>query len=80
MACSLPVLITSVAGAATELVRDGVNGYTFNPKDIGKLSELMMEMTYLDSARLREMGVKSQEKISAYSPQFFADSIIRLLS
>ncbi|MFA5411631.1 MAG: glycosyltransferase family 4 protein [Candidatus Omnitrophota bacterium] len=80
MASSLPVLVTNVAGAAGELVENGINGYTFTSRDKGELAGLMLEIAGLDSARLREMGAKSEEKIRVYTPQLFAESIIRLLS
>lgn len=79
MASGLPVLVTNVAGAA-ELVEEGVNGYIFNPLDIDGLAGLMAEMAGRDNVRLGEMGAQSREKISAYSPQFFAESVIKLLS
>ena len=79
MASGLPILTTSVAGAGQELVEDGVNGYKFDPLDVGRLARLMLAMTNLGQKKLAEMGKKSREKITAYSPEYFAENIIKAI-
>ena len=80
MACGLPVLVTKIAGAADELVESGVNGYTFDPFDITELSELMVKMTNMDQEKRLQMGNASQQKITPYSPEYFAENILKLIN
>ena len=41
MAASLPVIVSDRCGCAPVLVRDGVNGFTFSPEDVGALMRAM---------------------------------------
>ncbi len=40
-ACGLPVLVSEQCGCCEDLVRPGLNGWTFNPRDPGKLRRLV---------------------------------------
>jgi glycosyltransferase involved in cell wall biosynthesis len=75
MACSLPVIVTSVAGCASDLVQDGCNGFVVRP---GDASQLAIAMTNLaeDSSQGRKMGLRSREHIEAYSPSAWAKGIL----
>lgn len=79
MASGLPVLVTKVAGAAHELVDDGVNGYKFDPLNAKELSELFLKISNLEKDKLKQMGENSQKKITSYSPELFAENIIKLI-
>ena len=75
MASGLPVLVSNRSGCASELVREGENGFTFGPCDIEKLADLMRLISCLDrEARLR-MGAESRRIISQWSPRRFADGV-----
>ena len=41
MAAGLPVLVSDRCGCAPDLVKDGVNGFTFDPSDVEELAGLM---------------------------------------
>jgi glycosyltransferase involved in cell wall biosynthesis len=75
MACSLPVILTSVAGCATDLVRDGSNGFVIPPRDVSCLV-LAMARVAEDSARRAEMACRGRERIEGYSPDAWADGIL----
>jgi 1,2-diacylglycerol 3-alpha-glucosyltransferase len=75
MASSLPVILTSVAGCAADLVQDGWNGFVVPPRDISQLA-LAMASVATDSAKRSEMGRRSREYIEAYSPDGWANGII----
>ena len=45
MASGLPVLVSNRCGCATDLVKDGVNGFTFDPFNVEQLAELMLRLT-----------------------------------
>jgi 1,2-diacylglycerol 3-alpha-glucosyltransferase len=44
MASGLPVLVSERCGCAPDLVKNGVNGYTFDPYDIKELTERMLQL------------------------------------
>ena len=73
MAAGLPVLVSTGAGCAQDLVRDGENGYRFDPRDTEDLADKMHRLA--TSADLARMGQRSQEVIAAWSPQRFAEEL-----
>jgi len=74
-ACSagLPILSSRTVGAAHELVRDGVNGYLFDPEDTGDMAKCMIRLHQLDEESRHRMGYESRKIVSDYSPRRFAD-------
>lgn len=77
MASGLPVLVSNRCGCSVDLVRPGLNGYTFDPHDAGALTELMLRIAD-DPVRRRAMGEASSNLIDAWSPAVFADNLIEL--
>lgn len=75
MACSLPVIVTNVAGCALDLVRDGWNGFVLPPRDVSGLSFAMASVAE-DSARRIKMGSRGKERIVANSPAAWAKGIV----
>ncbi len=75
MACSLPVIVTSVAGCALDLVQDGWNGFVVPPGDPSQLSAAMARLA-ADSGLRTEMGAKSRKRVEAYSPAAWAEGIV----
>jgi 1,2-diacylglycerol 3-alpha-glucosyltransferase len=75
MACGLPVIATDVAGCTQDLVEDGWNGFVVAPNDISSLSEAMQKL--ISDSQLRvQMGVRSRERIQAYSAAAWAKGIV----
>jgi glycosyltransferase involved in cell wall biosynthesis len=74
MACSLPVILTSVAGCASDLVQDGQNGFVIPPRDVAQLAQAMARVAE-DSERRAEMGRRGRERIEANSPDAWANGI-----
>ncbi|MCH8876475.1 MAG: glycosyltransferase family 4 protein [Chloroflexi bacterium] len=62
-----PILCSKLAGAS-ELVRDGENGYLFDPYEAGELARLM-EMMMDDPAGIQRMGVSSCQIIAPHTPE-----------
>ncbi|MFZ0293976.1 MAG: glycosyltransferase family 4 protein [Candidatus Sulfotelmatobacter sp.] len=75
MACNLPVILTNVAGCASDLVQDGWNGFVIAPGDVAQLARAMARVAE-DSARRAEMGSRSRERIKGYSPEAWANGIV----
>jgi glycosyltransferase involved in cell wall biosynthesis len=72
MASGLPVLVSNRCGCAPDLVRDGVNGWTFDPANEEQLAQLMLQLSTLNSESLSTLGAHSAERISAWGPDRFA--------
>ena len=74
MASGLPVLVSERCGCAPDLVEDGRNGHTFDPRDAGELAGLMAELAS-DGYDRAAAGKASQEIIAGWSPQTFAEGL-----
>jgi glycosyltransferase involved in cell wall biosynthesis len=73
MACGRPVIVSDKCGCAYELIKEGVNGYTFRSGDVNDLVNKMQRM--LDRDDLRTMGKNSRNIISNFNYQSFADAL-----
>jgi glycosyltransferase involved in cell wall biosynthesis len=71
MACGLPVLVSDRCGCAPELVRDGVNGFTFDPLDVEEMARQMARVSVPDFPRAA-FGEKSGEIVAEWGPERFA--------
>ena len=74
MASGLPVLVSNRCGCAADLVKEGVNGFTFDPLDPEQLPQLMLKIA-ASSFPLSEFGSASREIISAWGPERFAGGL-----
>ena len=78
MASGLPVLVSTRCGCAPDLVRESVNGFTFDPTDVERLARLMLTMARLprnggpQQLTLESMGQASRRIISEWGPDRFA--------
>ncbi len=79
MAAALPVIISKACGCAPELVREGVNGFTFDPLKPKDLSQLMMVVSSATPAELLRMGRSSRSIIERFSPEAWANAAISLI-
>jgi 1,2-diacylglycerol 3-alpha-glucosyltransferase len=75
MASALPVLVSSRCGCTTELVRDGVNGFLFEPLDALLISTELLNIEQMTPEERFAMGQASAEIIRGFSPQRFGLSI-----
>jgi glycosyltransferase involved in cell wall biosynthesis len=71
MASGLPVLVSNRCGCAQDLVREGVNGFTFDPCNVEQLAELMLKISAFNFP-LSEFGLASREIISQWGTARFA--------
>jgi glycosyltransferase involved in cell wall biosynthesis len=79
MASGLPVIVSKGCGAAETLVREGENGWTFEPGDDEALTKLMIGASSLSSDALKEMGRRSQSIVSEWSLDRFADGVLKAI-
>ena len=69
MACGLPVLISEKCGCAIDLVQHGENGFTFPPKNLEELTNLLLKFMDMNKIDLTKMGKISEQIIQDYSPE-----------
>ncbi len=74
MICRLPVLVSNRCGCAPELVKEGVNGFTFDPNDLNKL-ELLMKEFVSGKHNIDKMGDESYKIVERHSPDKIAKTI-----
>lgn len=74
MASGLPVLVSNRCGCAGDLVREGLNGFTFDPYNEEQLADLMVRIASDEEARC-QMGARSREIIAEWGPDRFASGV-----
>jgi glycosyltransferase involved in cell wall biosynthesis len=79
MACGLPVVATDVAGCVADLVRDGENGYVVGAQDPENLSRVMERLLNVPEVQ-RQMGHRSLEMSSRFTPQAWAEGFVRAVA
>jgi glycosyltransferase involved in cell wall biosynthesis len=72
MASGLPVISSRNVGAAEELVREGVNGFLFDPEDVEELAGLMGRVAEMPREERLAMGEASRGLIAEWGPERFA--------
>ena len=72
MASSLPVIVSHRCGCAQDLVREGINGFTFDPSNVNELAGLMTRVSSMSEESRAAMGLASQEIIKEWGPTRFA--------
>lgn len=76
MASGLPVLVSKRCGCAPDLVKNGINGFTFDPYDTEDLIARMLQISG-DKCDLTAMGQASREIIRGWSPETFATNMLK---
>lgn len=73
MAAGLPVLVSECCGCASDLVREGVNGFTFPARQSEAIARALARATR--EADLKSMGIASESMIASWSPTVFAERL-----
>ena len=79
MASGLPVVVSSAAGAARDLVRQGENGIVYPARDVTRLQEAMETLLSRPEMRTR-MGEASRRMISGETPEASARKMAEALA
>jgi 1,2-diacylglycerol 3-alpha-glucosyltransferase len=75
MAAGLTVIVSRRCGSASELVRDGCNGFTFDPTDVAELAELLYQVAHGKCDRAA-LGRTSLDTIQGWTPITYAKSLV----
>lgn len=78
MAASLPLLCSKYAGCSSDLVEEGVNGWTFDPLDTNATTKLL-ESTITNSEKLADMGEASNRIIKGFTIERSVTSLVDVL-
>ena len=80
MASGIPILASHGCGASRTLIREGQNGWTFDPFDTGNLADLMIRVASLPKNEITAMGKKSQDIIGEWSLDRFLSGVLKAIS
>ncbi len=75
VAAGLPVIVSNRCGCGPELVREGVNGFTFDPANQDALAACLMEMASLPEEDRARFGAASREIASHHEPARFGEGL-----
>lgn len=75
MACGKPIIASNDCGAAIDLVHHEVNGIRFTHSEQNALQNALEKMSSYDNERLKQMGIKSQELITSWNCENWAQKI-----
>lgn len=75
MLCHLPVIVSTKCGCQPELVEEGVNGFSFDPNNQLKLTNLMQDFAN-GSYNIQSMKKASYAIINKHSPSIIAQNIV----
>jgi glycosyltransferase involved in cell wall biosynthesis len=76
MASGLPVLVSDRCGCAPDLVKDGINGFTFDPHNVKDMTACMLQIAG-NNCDLAAMGQASRDIIHHWSPDTFAENMLK---
>lgn len=74
-ACAIPSVVSTRAGAAADLVREGETGLTFDPDERGALEKAIRSLV-VDADARRRMGRAAQAFILTRDPDFYAARLV----
>jgi glycosyltransferase involved in cell wall biosynthesis len=74
MACSLPVIVSDVAGCVPDLVEDGWNGFVVPSRNVERLT-VTIDSILRQPELSRQMRRNSFDRIRAYSPEACAEGL-----
>lgn len=74
-ASGLPLLVSNRCGCAPELVREGENGFTFDPREPEAIARALDALPPDAESRAR-MGARSRALVEAHSPHVFGENLL----
>lgn len=75
MAAGLPVIVSTGAGCAPDLVDKGGNGFTVPPDDPAALADRLRQVAALSPSEREAMGARSREIIAGFGLEEFAEGL-----
>lgn len=79
LAAGLPVLGSLYSQAVSDLIEDGINGWTYRPDAEGDTQRALDQALNASSAQLAGMRVAARQSISFLTPEYAADRFVRAI-
>lgn len=76
IASGLPVLLSRNVGARYELLREGANGFSFDPRDDVELTARMLDISRMTPTALAAMGEASRRIAGEWTPSRFGRMLL----
>jgi glycosyltransferase involved in cell wall biosynthesis len=80
MAAGLPVLLSNRIHASVPLLRDGENGYSFEPYNIDEMAKKILQFINLDIAEKKAMSAKSLAIINTMNYENMGSELLAVLN
>lgn len=75
----LPLAVSSEVGAVEDVLKHGVNGWSFDPRDEEELVKLIERFVGIEESDLIRMGEESATLASNYTPEWAGEEFIRMV-
>lgn len=79
-AAGLPIICSHTVGAANQLVQNGKNGLLFDPENTLDITSALLTISQMDADSRTKMGTLNQKIIASYSPNNFAQGILKAIA
>lgn len=76
MVCGLPIICSEIRGNV-DIIREGDNGYLFQPSDVETLAR-KLEYLLDDAEKRKIMGLKNKENVKDFSLESVTEELIRI--
>ncbi|MES2375627.1 MAG: glycosyltransferase family 4 protein [Bacteroidota bacterium] len=80
MAAGLPVILSERIHAATVLLKEGENGYAFDPYNVDEIAQKILQFINLNISAKKEMSAKSLAIISTMSYENMGNELLAVLN
>lgn len=78
-AAGFPLILSSAVGAKELFLKDGENGYLFEPSDKDSLKKALKNTIAKSDEQLTEMGILSNQLSQAITPEKWASTLLSIL-
>jgi glycosyltransferase involved in cell wall biosynthesis len=75
MAAGLPVIVSKAAGSSAELVKNGINGFVFDPSNPQELADCLFRISSMEESKRQEMGQASIGIIREWGLERFSEGL-----
>lgn len=72
----MPLLCSSKVNARLKYLREGVNGYIFDPLSIAGMTKSFLAVMKQSDVQLEQMGIASHEIGMSYTPKMWAETVL----
>jgi glycosyltransferase involved in cell wall biosynthesis len=76
MVCGMPVLVSDRCGCVDDLVRDGQNGFLFNPDQPDQLTDRLIQFMRMSDTKRALMGAASRSMIKPWAVDAVAEDMV----